>query len=150
VDSATRKKINSVLQVVFRELSYLFVIIAALYSIRNPPRSVGVLFIDPDIRVIATTSWISMAILGSLLVMVGYYLKLHSLEKIGISLVVSVAATLAAMGIYFDNSTTNTLLSILLLAFSFSQINRYFEVSDEERRADFVSEIIKQSWKDEP
>lgn len=140
-----RKGRSTTLQVVTRELSYLFVIVAAIYSIQNPPRFVGLFFIEPHIRVLATTVWVTMAILGSVMVMLGYFFKLHNLEKGGISIVVTAASLLAILGIYFDTSPASTLLSLLLVAFSFSQVNRYYEVAREEIQADFATEIIKQS-----
>ena len=73
-----RERRNTTIQVVTRELSYLFVIVAAIYSIQNPPRFVGLFFIEPHIRVLATTVWVTMAILGSTMVMFGYFFKLHN------------------------------------------------------------------------
>lgn len=144
-----RKRRNTTIQVVTRELSYLFVIIAAIYSIPNPPRFIGLFFIEPHIRVLASIVWITMAILGASMVMFGYFFKLHNLEKGGISIVITASAPLAILGIYFDTSSASTLLSILLLAFCFSQVNRYYEVTREEIRADFATEIIKQNRGDE-
>ena len=149
METLRKQKINSALQIATRELSYLFVVIAAIYSIPNPPRVVGLIFVNPDIRTLASTTWISMAIIGSLMVILGYFYKLHNLEKGGISIVATVAATLAVLGIYVDTSSTSTLLSILLLAFSFSQANRYYEVTREEVQADFATEMIKQTRGDE-
>ena len=139
-----RKGGVTTLQVVTRELSYLFVIVAAIYSIQNPPRFVGLFFIEPHIRVLATTVWVTLAISGSVMVMFGHFFKLHNLEKGGISILVTVTLLLAVLGIYFDTSPASTLLSLLLLAFSFSQANRYCEVTREEIQADFATEIIKQ------